>query len=76
VQAFYVFDPATAQPLHRQQLRAATASRLAEATAGAAATPGKAPGPRWPWLLGFIAIAGLLWWLERRLQKSPLQTFP
>ncbi|WP_313342387.1 hypothetical protein [Stenotrophomonas sp.] len=71
VQAFYVFDPVTAQPLYRQQLRAATARRLAETTAGAAATPGQVPGPRWPWLLGFIAIAGLLWWLERRRPTAP-----
>lgn len=66
VQAFYVFDPAAAQPLYRQQLRAATANRLAETNAATSGTPGKVPGPRWPWLLAFIAVAGLLWWLERR----------
>ncbi len=72
VQAFYVFDPASAQPLHRQQLRAATADRLAESNAASSGTPGKVPGPRWPWLLAFIAVAGLLWWLERRRPSPPV----
>jgi hypothetical protein len=72
VQAFYVFDPATAQPLYRQQLRAATADRLAETNATSSGTPGKVPGPRWPWLLAFIAVAGLLWWLERRRPSPPV----
>lgn len=70
VQAFYVFDPASAQPLYRQQLRTATADRLAETNAATSGTPGKVPGPRWPWLLAFIAVAGLLWWLERRRRPA------
>ncbi|MEN5203396.1 hypothetical protein ABE473_02865 [Stenotrophomonas sp. TWI700] len=64
--AFYVFDPATAQPLHRQQLREATAQRLAGGTAAAPAGLVETPGARWPWLLAFVLAAGLLWWLERR----------
>jgi len=70
VQAFYVFDPASTQPLYRQQLRAATADRLAGAHAATSGAPGKVPGPRWPWLLAFIAVAGLLWWLERRRRPA------
>lgn len=70
VQAFYVFDPAAAQPLYRQQLRAATANRLAETNAATRGAPDKVPGPRWPWLLAFIAVAGLLWWLERRRRPA------
>jgi hypothetical protein len=66
VQAFYVFDPATAQPLHRQQLRDATIQRLTTSVAAATSAPDKVPGPRWPWLLAFIVVACLLWWLERR----------
>ncbi|MCY1456420.1 hypothetical protein D9M71_736400 [compost metagenome] len=66
MQAFYVFDPASAQPLYRQQLRTATADRLAETNAAISGTPDKVSGPRWPWLLAFIAVAALLWWLERR----------
>lgn len=65
-QPFYVFDPASAQPLHRQQLRDATAQRLTETRTPVATTSDKTPGPRWPWLLAFIAVAGLLWYLERK----------
>ena len=64
--AFYVFDPATARSLHRQQLREATAQRLAVGTAATSAGVIETPGPRWPWLLAFLLAAGLLWWLERR----------
>lgn len=63
---FYVFDPATARPLHRQQLREATAQRLAGGTATASVGLVETPGARWPWLLAFVLAAGLLWWLERR----------
>ncbi|MDQ1110403.1 hypothetical protein QE424_003562 [Stenotrophomonas rhizophila] len=70
VQAFYVFDPATAQPLYRQQLRAATADRLAETNATSSGTLDSVPGPRWPWLLAFIAVAGMMWWLERRRRPA------
>lgn len=63
---FYVFDPATARPLHRQQLREATAQRLAGGTAAASVGLVETPGARWPWLLAFVLAAGLLWWLERR----------
>ncbi|MCF7751130.1 hypothetical protein KQ945_10265 [Bacillus subtilis subsp. subtilis] len=66
LQAFYVFDPARAQPLHRQQVREATARRLSTAGSGGSETTHPLPGPRWPWLLGLVLVAGLLWWLERR----------
>lgn len=69
-QAFYVFDPAAARPLHRQQQRDATAQRLAETHPGPATAPDTMPGPRWPWLLAFIVVAALLWWLERRRARS------
>lgn len=65
-QAFYVFDPAAARPLHRQQQRDATFQRLTGTRASPATAPDRTPGPRWPWLIGFIAVAALLWWLERR----------
>lgn len=65
-QAFYVFDPARAQAMHRQQTRDATA-RWSTASGSTAAQATRAvPGPRWPWLLAFVMVAGLLWWLERR----------
>lgn len=69
--AFYVFDPASAQPLYRQQLRDATAQRLATGAAAASAGVVETPGARWPWLLAFVLAAGLLWWLERRRVAAP-----
>ena len=68
--AFYVFDPASAQPLHRQQLRDATAQRMATGGAAAAGMV-ETPGARWPWLLAFVLAAGLLWWVERRRVAAP-----
>lgn len=64
--AFCVFDPASARPLYRQQLRDATAQRLATGAAASSAGVVETPGARWPWLLAFVLAAGLLWWLERR----------
>ena len=69
--AFYVVDPAAARSLHRQQLREATAQRLAVGTAATSAGVIETPGPRWPWLLAFVLAAGLLWWLERRRVARP-----
>lgn len=69
--AFYVFDPASARPLYRQQLRDATAQRLATGAAAASACVVETPGARWPWLLAFVLAAGLLWWLERRRVAAP-----
>lgn len=66
VQALYVFDPAAAPTLHRQHVRDATTRHLAVSVDVSTGAPVKMPGPRWPWLLAFIAVAGLLWWLERR----------
>lgn len=65
-QAFYVFDPAHAQAMHRQQTRDATALRITAAGGTDAQATRAVPGPRWPWLLAFVLAAGLLWWLERR----------
>lgn len=64
--AFYVFDPDGAASLHRQEVRQTTAQRLTQGGAASSGSPVPVPGPRWPWLLAFIAAAGLLWWLERR----------
>ena len=64
-----VIDPAAARALHAQATREATAAlRGGSAPAGTRALP--VPGPRWPWLLGFIGVAGLLWWLERRTRPA------
>lgn len=64
-----VIDPAAARALHAQATREATAAlRGGSGPAGTRALP--VPGPRWPWLLGFIGVAGLLWWLERRTRPA------
>ena len=65
-QAFYVFDPAHARAMHRQQTRDATALRITAAGGTDAQATRAVPGPRLPWLLAFVLAAGLLWWLERR----------
>lgn len=65
-QAVYVFDPADATALHRQQLRDSTAQRIATGPGRMSAGTQQVPGARWPWLLAFVLVAGLLWWLERR----------
>ena len=58
-----LLDPAKAIALHAQQMRDATFAMRGSA---APSTPLPVPGPRWPWLLGFVLVASLLWWLERR----------
>ena len=64
-----VIDPADARALHAQATREAT-STLRGGSGGAATTALPVPGPRWPWLLGFVLVASLLWWLERRPRPS------
>lgn len=65
----YVFDPATAVGLHRQEMIDATWRRLgAQAGTGIPAML-QAPGSRWPWWWAFMACTGLLWWLERRMPR-------
>ncbi len=64
-----VIDPADARALHAQATREATSALRGSARITAAsALP--VPGPRWPWLLGFVLAAALLWWLERRPRPS------
>ena len=43
-------------------LALAARAGVADRPAGAAPTH---PGPRWPWLLAWLAVAAGLWWLER-----------
>ncbi|MCC7633226.1 hypothetical protein [Stenotrophomonas rhizophila] len=69
IQALYVFDPAGARALYRQQLRDANAVHLGDAAHASAATH-RVPGPGWPWLLAFVLVSGLLWWLERRRPRA------
>jgi hypothetical protein len=64
-----VIDPADARALHAQATRDATLALHASSDAGHRATR-PLPGPRWPWLLGFVLMVSLLWWLERRPMPS------
>lgn len=57
-----LLDPSKAVALHAQQIRDAT---FALTGVAARSKPLPIPGPRWPWLLGFVLVASLLWWLER-----------
>ncbi len=54
--------PGIAAAVDRHATRA-----LAGSSARVSATPPTptAPGPSWPWLLGWLLVSGLLWWLER-----------
>lgn len=62
--AFLVRVPAEAPGLHAAQRRDETATLVGAAPA-VAATPAPVPGPRWPWVLAWLALAGGLWWFER-----------
>lgn len=64
-QDIYVFDPAQAAVLHRQQVHEAALAHAPAHAAPAAPTPVPMPGPRWPWLLAFVLVSGLQWGLER-----------
>ena len=69
-EAFYVHDPADAPTLYRADTAAATLRELPPLPASTTATARGQPGPRWPWLLAWLACAGLLWWLERRRPRT------
>ncbi len=67
----YVFEPAKARGLHRQSMIEATARTLSANPAADAQVARQVPGSRWPWWLGFVLCASLLWWLERRPLAPP-----
>lgn len=71
-QAFYVFSPASATALHRQQVRDATAVRITGGPVAGVQATTPVPGPRWPWLTAFVLLAGVLWWVERRHNRTPV----
>jgi hypothetical protein len=62
---FYVY-PADALPSARAIDRRDATLRLAGGgIGGRTATAGGSRGPSWPWFIGWLVVAGLLWWLER-----------
>ncbi|MBB6227496.1 hypothetical protein FHS79_001662 [Polymorphobacter multimanifer] len=65
--------PADAHPNIRAAARREATLLLARSRPAAANTTAdrSLPGPAWPWWLAFVAVAALLWWLERaRLGRS------
>ncbi len=62
---FHVLARGQGETIERTQTRDATLA-LASASTAPAPTNQRMPGPRWPWFLAWLAIATLLWWLERR----------
>ncbi|MBW8367192.1 MAG: carboxypeptidase regulatory-like domain-containing protein, partial [Arenimonas sp.] len=71
--AFPVRGADEAPGLLAAERREATQALAANATAAAAdITAVEAPGPRWPWLLGWLLLSAALWWFERaRLGRTP-----
>ncbi|KFN48073.1 hypothetical protein [Arenimonas metalli] len=70
-QAFLVRAPAEAPGLHAAQRQQETAALAGRAAAGGT-TPAPVPGPRWPWALAWLLLAGGLWWFERsRRGRAP-----
>lgn len=63
-QAFLVRTPAEAPGLHAAQRRDETLALAGDAMTEAR-PPAPVPGPRWPWVLAWLLLAGGLWWFER-----------
>jgi hypothetical protein len=66
---FHVRAAGDAPSLHAMAVREQTGRLAARPATGEATTTLATQGPHgaaWPWLLGFLLAAGLLWWLERR----------
>ncbi|MDH7451537.1 carboxypeptidase regulatory-like domain-containing protein [Luteimonas composti] len=65
---FHVADADEAPALRLATLREATlalAAAAPRAPAGQGGARAAVRGPAWPWLLGWLLLAGLAWWLER-----------
>jgi hypothetical protein len=63
---FHVRAAGEAPGLHALELRDATSAMVTNRSQRPDAQPtGRAPGTPWPYLLGFLALLGATWWLER-----------
>ncbi|MEQ8036268.1 carboxypeptidase regulatory-like domain-containing protein [Xanthomonas sp. WHRI 6106] len=70
--ALYIRAPADAPALSANTQRDATLALVTPSNATRQAQPAPQPGPRWPWWLGFVVAAALLWWLERWRADRPV----
>ncbi len=70
--AFLVMPQGAFKGIAARETAEATAQWAARQSApGAARTAPERRGPAWPWLLGWLALTGLLWLGERRLRAGP-----
>ncbi|MBD9480681.1 carboxypeptidase-like regulatory domain-containing protein [Pseudoxanthomonas sp. PXM02] len=64
---FHVRATDDAPTLHAMAVREQTQRLAARTRSDTVSSTVDGPrGPAWPWFLGFLVAAGLLWWLERR----------
>jgi hypothetical protein len=64
---FHVRAMDEATTLHAMAVRERTRQLSAQPRSDTPTSAVEGPrGPAWPWFLGFLLAAGLLWWLERR----------
>ena len=72
---FYVYA-AEALPGVRAMDRRDGTLRLVSSSGAGVGRVEKSRGPSWPWFIGWLLVAGLLWWLERaRIGRNRMQLF-
>lgn len=71
---FHVAEAAAIAGLRAEARRAATLALVGPGEARGAAVPPR-EGNSWPWFAAFLAVAGGLWWFERR-RRGIAQTGP
>lgn len=64
-QPFFVQPEGALAGVAAAERREATGALAARPLTAAPGSRADAPGPVWPWFLGWLASAALLWWLER-----------
>lgn len=62
---FFVPDPDAAPALQARVLAEATQDLASAPAADVSAPPATQAGPRWPWFLVWLLLAGIGWWVER-----------
>jgi hypothetical protein len=69
--AFPVLPEGALTGVRARETGEATAVWAARQSAPVARSPMEQRGPAWPWLLGWMALSGALWFAERRLRARP-----